>query len=79
MNTLGGNIALGNGASGVNIQSNGAVTVTGLETIFNGLDGLDVRNGYLGTNPPGHFEFDHQPGQRSTRHLRGFEWHRHDQ
>jgi hypothetical protein len=51
LNSLGGNLAISNGGSGVNIQSNGAVNVTGLETIYNGIDGLDVHNGYLGTNP----------------------------
>ena len=51
LNTLGGNSAWVNGGTGVNIQSNGAVNVTGLETVYNGVDGLDVHNNYTASTP----------------------------
>ncbi len=51
LNSLGYNIAVANGGSGVNIESFGAVTVTGLETIYNSVDGLDVRNNFSSITP----------------------------
>jgi putative surface-exposed virulence protein len=51
LNTLGGNTAWVNGGTGVNIQSNGAVNITGLETVYNGVDGLDVHNNYTASTP----------------------------
>jgi hypothetical protein len=47
LNPAGGstnNQASGNGGNGVSITTNGAVTVTGLEVVENGRDGLDVNN-----------------------------------
>ena len=44
LNTMGDNTVVGNGGFGLKIQSFGAVTVTGLETIYNSGGGLKVVN-----------------------------------
>ena len=51
LNGLGYNLAIANGGSGVNIESFGAISVTGLETTYNGVDGLDVRNNFSSITP----------------------------